>query len=144
MMRKIVAIILGNRINDDGSITKYQKERLEMAKEIDELFHPDYFILSGGVANTNVPYSEADKMEEYLLNEGFEQSRLIKENKSHSTIENAKFSIPIAKELGAEIIIVCTSDYHFARSEYSAMSAFINELSGSNIKLMTYTKNTNM
>lgn len=143
-MKKIVAIILGNRINDDGTITKYQKERLEMAKEIDEIFHPDYFILTGGVANPNVSFSEADKMEEYLLNEGFEKERLIKESKSLSTIENAKFSIPIAKELGAEIIIVCSSDYHFARSEYNTMSAFINELSGSNIKLMTYTKNINM
>ena len=34
MERKIVAIILGNRLNDDGTITKIQEERLLMALEI--------------------------------------------------------------------------------------------------------------
>ena len=56
MERKIVAIILGNRLNDDGTITKFQEERLEMALEIIEKMPKGYktkvgdrgVILSGG------------------------------------------------------------------------------------------------
>ena len=38
MNKKTVVIVLGNRLNDDGTITIIQKERLEMAKEIEQLF----------------------------------------------------------------------------------------------------------
>ena len=106
---------------------------LEMALEIEELFKPDYFILTGGVANPVAIISEADAMYKYLVDKGLEKERLIKEDQSHSTYENALYSLPIAKELGAELIIVCTSDYHLARSEYNAMSSFINQLENSNI-----------
>ena len=44
-MGKKVAIILGNRVNDDGTITEIQKQRLEMAIEIEKEFNPDYFVL---------------------------------------------------------------------------------------------------
>ena len=144
MKLKTVAIILGNRLNDACSFSKYQEERLEMALEIEELFKPDYFILTGGVANPVAIISEADAMYKYLVDKGLEKERLIKEDQSHSTYENALYSLPIAKELGAELIIVCTSDYHLARSEYNAMSSFINQLENSNIKFMTYTKKSNI
>ena len=35
-MSKKIALILGNRVNDDGTITNIQKERLEMALEIEK------------------------------------------------------------------------------------------------------------
>ena len=136
MKLKTTAIILGNRLNDDGSISKYQEERLEMALEIEELFKPDYFILTGGVANPLAIISEADAMYDYLVNKGIEKERLIKEDQSHSTYENALYSLPIVKKLGAELVIVCTSDYHLARSEYSAMSSFINQLDDSKLALI--------
>ena len=47
MKTKKVVIILGNRLNDDGSITEIQKQRLELALEIEKEFNPDYYILSG-------------------------------------------------------------------------------------------------
>ena len=47
----------------------------------------------------------------YLVDKGIDKSKLIKEDQSHSTVENALYSIPIAKELGAN---PCTdSDYRF-------------------------------
>lgn len=140
MDKKTIAIILGNRLNDDGTITKTQEERLLMAIEIDNLFNPDYFILSGGMPNLKANKTEAQGMYDYLINKGFNKDKLIKEDKSLSTVQNAKFSIPIAKQLGAEIIIVCSSAYHFEDYQYNAVKSFINELKGSNIVLMTYCK----
>lgn len=143
-MNKTILIVLGNRLNDDGSITKYQEERLEMALEIIEEFKPFKVILSGGIANLIPNKSEAEAMEEYLLNKGVLPSLLIKEDKSLSTCENALYSIPIAKELGAQTIIVCTSDYHLADGGYNTIRYFVSNLKDTNIKIMFYTKNTNM
>lgn len=144
MKNKTVLIVLGNRLNDDGSITKYQTERLEMALEIIEKYNPIKVILSGGIANPIPNISEAQAMEEYLLDKGVDKSLLIKEDKSRYTGENASFSVPIAKELGAETIIVCTSDYHLADGGYNTIRYFMNTLKDTNISIMFYTKNTNM
>lgn len=139
-MSKIVAVILGNRVNDDGTITKIQISRLKMALEIEEKFHPDYFILSGGSPNKKAGISEAEGMYNYLVENGFDKDKLILEDKSISTIENAKFSIPIAEKLGAEIVIVCSSLYHFEDLQYHALDSFINEIKKTNMTLMIYTK----
>ena len=73
-MNNIVAIILGNRLNDDGSISNYQKERLEMAIEIKNTFNPSKIILTGGVANPKALISEAQAMYDYLVNNGIDEN----------------------------------------------------------------------
>ena len=85
-MGKKVAIILGNRVNDDGTITEIQKERLEMAIEIENEFHPDYFILSGGSPNKLAGISEAKGMYDYLVAKGFNKDKLILEYKNSKKI----------------------------------------------------------
>lgn len=140
MDKRIVVIILGNRLNDDGSLSEIGKERLVLAKEIDELFNPDYFILSGGVANPKAKISEAEAMYNYLVEIGFNKNKLIMEMDSMTTVQNAKYSVPMAKDLGAEIIMVCTSPYHFGNPIYRAMESFVNETKDTGVALMTYCK----
>ena len=137
-MEKLVVIILGNRLNDDGSISKIQEQRLLLALEIEEKFKPDYFILSGGLANPKAKKTEADAMFEYLVNKGLDEKKLIKEGNSLSTVENALYSVPIAEKLGAKTIMVCSSAYHFGNPVYKAMETFVKEIEGKNITLMTY------
>ncbi len=140
MNKKIIAVILGNRLNDDGSISTFQEQRLLMAMEIDKEFNPDYFILSGGVANKNATLSEAEAMYNYLVKNGFNKDKLIIEKDSLTTVQNAKYSVPIAKKLGAEILIVCSNTYHFSDPQFLAISSFEKELKDSNITLMTYSR----
>lgn len=134
-----VAIILGNRLNDDGTISKIQEERLKMAFELDKDLHPDYFILSGGLANPLAGITEALAMYNYLVAKGFDKERLILEDKSHSTRENALYSLPIIEKLKADTVIVCTSDYHLGDLVYKTMEYFVSIIKNKNIKLMTYT-----
>lgn len=141
MNKKTVVIVLGNRLNDDGTITIIQKERLELAKEIEKTFNPDYYILSGGLANVVPGKTEAEAMYDYLVNDGtINQEKLIMEKDSLTTVQNAHYSIPIAKQLGAELIIVCSSPYHYLLNGSRLMESFTKELEGSNIPLMVYTK----
>lgn len=139
-MSKKIAIILGNRVNDDGTITKIQEERLIMAMEIEKEFNPDYFILTGGSPNKKAGISEAQGMYDYLVAHGLNKDKLIKEEQSLTTVQNAKYSVPMAKKLGAEIIIVCSSGYHFVNPIYLAMDSFVKEANKENLTLMIYTK----
>ena len=134
-----VAIILGNRLNDDGSISKIQEQRLKMVFELEKDLCPDYYILSGGIANPVPNKSEACAMYEYLLEHGFNKDKLILEDKSHSTKENALFSLPIIEKLNPDTVIVCTSDYHFGDPVFGTMAHFIGILNNMKIKFMTYT-----
>jgi uncharacterized SAM-binding protein YcdF (DUF218 family) len=137
-MENLIVIILGNRLNDDGSISKIQEERLLLTLEIEEEFKPDYFILSGGLANPKAKKTEADAMYEYLVAKGIDEKKLIKEGNSLSTVENALYSVPIAEKLGAKTIMVCSSAYHFGNPVYKAMETFVKEIEGKDITLMTY------
>ena len=94
-----VAIILGNRMNDDGTISATMKKRLDLTIELFNELKPDKIIVSGGIANEVANVSEASKMEEYLLSKGIDKDLIIQENKSHTTRENALFSVPIAESL---------------------------------------------
>lgn len=138
--KNVVVVVLGNRLNDDGTITEIQKERLELALELEKDYKPSYFILSGGLANPVPGITEAKAMFQYLINKGINKERLILEEKSYSTVENAKYSVPIIKELNADLVIVCTSLYHLKNPGYKAVESFLTELEGSNIRFMVYTK----
>lgn len=140
MKEKVVAIVLGNRLNDDGTITVIQEERLQLALEIEKKFNPDYYILSGGLANPNANITEAEAMYNYLINKGIAKEKLIMEKQSLTTVENAFYSIPIVKKLNANTLIICSSPYHFLKKESKLMESFINELQNTGISLMIYTK----
>lgn len=138
-MKKMVVILLGNRMNDDGTISDIQKERLEMLLKIDQQFDVYRYILSGGMPNQLAGISEAEGMYNYLVEKGMDPNRLIKEDKSYSTVDNAKYSVPIAKELGADVIMVCSSSYHFKNPDYKLMESFVSQIEGTGMTLLTYT-----
>lgn len=141
MSKKTIVIVLGNRLNDDGSISEIQKQRLQLALELEQLYNPDYFILSGGLANPAAGRTEAEAMYENLIKMGMNEEKLIKENDSLTTVQNAYYSAPIAKKLGAEQVIICTSPYHIGDPRYKAMESFINEFKDTSIAVMCYTRN---
>lgn len=136
---KKVAIVLGNRINNDGSFTDIMVKRLKLAIELYENKGCDEIICSGGIANQAVPFSEAEKMKEYLVNYGIDEKIIFEENKSMSTYENAVFSVPLAKSLGANVIIVISSSEHFTKYSYNVIKYFTKEIKDQNIRLMIYT-----
>ena len=68
------------------------------------------------------------------------KEKLILEKQSLSTVGNAKYSIPIAKEVQAEVVIVCTSPYHFGNPVYKTMESFVEYIKDTDMILMTYTR----
>lgn len=124
----LVAIILGNRLNDDGSMSEILKKRLAATLKLDKLFAPSKIIVSGGVANPNAAKSEAEVMRDYLVSQGVEADKIVVEDKSMTTKQNAAFSVPIAAKLGATKILLCTSIEHMGRKFLNPIRLFEEQL----------------
>ena len=137
----LVAVVLGNRLNDDGSMSEIMKKRLEMALKLNKLFEPSKIIVSGGVANPVAGVSEAQVMHDYLVQNGIEADKIVLEDKSMTTQQNAEFSTPIAKNLGATQLLVCTSIEHMGRKLLNPIRLFEKELQRfDGIKLSIYSE----
>ena len=137
-----VFVLLGNRMNDDGTLSEKMVLRLNLCVKYYNENKPDKIIVSGGIANPKAGVAEADKMEEYLLKAGIPQEVIIKEDKSLTTKQNAEFSCPKAKELGADTMVLCTSKEHMTRWYLNPVKLFkryLKKYEASNIKLETYT-----
>jgi len=133
-----VAVVLGNRMNDDKSISEIMKKRLDLAIKLNKDLAPDRFILSGGIANKKAGIAEAEQMYEYLSTHGIKAEKLIKEDQSLSTSQNAKYSVPIAQSLGADKLILCSTSEHINRWWLNPVKLFKKQLKNSTMELVVY------
>ncbi len=133
-----VMIVLGNRLNNDASITSKMQERLDLAIKAYEIFSPTKIIVSGGIANKKAKISEASTMQNYLISKKIPSDQIILEDKSKTTLENALFSVPKALEFSPDVIIVVTSIDHY---RHNVCKAFHIALKKKEIDLIFYTKN---
>ena len=124
----LVAIVLGNRLNDDGSMSEILKKRLDATLKLNEHFAPSKIIVSGGIANPAAGLSEAQVMRDFLIGNGVESDKIVLEDKSLTTKQNALFSVPIAVELGATEILLCTSTEHMGRKYLNPIRLFSKQL----------------
>ncbi len=136
-----VAVILGNRLNDDASITPVMEKRLQLTLKLIEEHSPDKIILSGGLANPTVGVAEAQVMSDWLVAHGVDGNLIVKEDESLTTKQNAKFSVPIAVQLGAKTVLLCTSAEHMNRWYLNPVKLFRKQLKKyPNIQLIPYCK----
>lgn len=131
----LVAVVLGNRLNDDGTPTELMLKRMQLTLEMYVKFNPDKIILSGGLANKKAGLTEAQFMHKYLVEKGLPTDVLVEENNSLTTAQNAQFSVPMALEMGADELVVVTTAEHMSRSILNPLKLFQKHLKGKNITL---------
>lgn len=110
-------IVLGFQLNPDGSIQPELEQRLQLALSCAEQY-PDAYILcaGGGTAKKNKKVTEAGQMARWLKNHGVDSDRIIVENKSYSTTQNAVNAYQILRRDYPNVnsVAILTSDYHAA------------------------------
>ena len=110
--------VLGFALNDDGTMKDELVGRLQTALASAQKYPNAYVaVTGGGTAKNNPDATEADQMAQWLIDNGLNKDRLIIENKSSSTVENAKFTYNILRKKYKDIdkIAIVTSDYHIER-----------------------------
>ena len=106
-------IVLGAQVREDGPsvVLKY---RLDAAIAYLNENLNTICIVSGG-QGTNEPFSEAEGMAEYLLENGIEKNRIILEDESKSTVENIQNSKMLIQQPYNGVGIV-TNNFHVFRA----------------------------
>ena len=108
-------VVLGFQLNPDGSMKDELIERLKVALASAKKY-PNAYVLctGGGTASGNRSVTEAGQMAAWLKKNGIDSSRIIVENKSYSTVQNATYSYKILEEDYPQVkhLAIVTSDYH--------------------------------
>ena len=116
-------IVLGGAINPDLTAVRgspeinSSAERMTAAAELARRFPNAKIVLSGGNANVFHPLStEAEVGRVLLENLGVAADRIVREDRSRNTYENAIFTRDVVKPKPGERWLLVTSAYHMPRA----------------------------
>lgn len=113
---KADALIVLGYVTKDGRIHPLLKERLDEAYERFQQFGHKYIIVSGGGVGSR--QSEAELMKEYLVDKGVPAKRILKEDKSHNTVQNLIFSKQLMEQYQLKSFMIITNLFHVRRTKY--------------------------
>ena len=138
-------IILGSKINKDGSLPPLLKGRVDKAIEFGNKQYAAtkkkiVYVPSGGQGKDET-MAEATAIKNYLIENGIKEKQILIEDKSTSTIENMRFSKEKINETKKEAkISFATTNYHVFRSGVIACKQGLDcEGMGSKTKWYFYT-----
>ena len=110
-------VVLGFQLNPDGTVREELVERLKVALAASQQY-PQAFIActGGGTAADNPDATEAGKMAEWLEENGVDPARILVEDRSLTTAQNAIYTFDILSATCPQVnrIAIISSDYHIA------------------------------
>lgn len=114
---ELCLVVLGFQLNPDGSMREELIERLNVALACAEQYpHAMIVCTGGGTAAQNKDATEAGKMAEYLIGHGVAAERILVEDRSQTTAQNAIYTYAMLTEETPQVhqIAIISSDYHIA------------------------------
>jgi uncharacterized SAM-binding protein YcdF (DUF218 family) len=108
-------VVLGYGLDPNGTMRTILRRRVLTGLAVAQFFPQSPVIVTGG--NPQNGRTEAEQMRKMLLLFGFPDNRIIVEDKANSTVQNAQFSVPLAKQAGTSGIILVTSTTHQGRAD---------------------------
>lgn len=112
---KPAIVILGYGLLPNGTMRPLLRRRVLTGLTVAQFFPQSPVIVTGG--NPRNGNTEAAQMRKMLLLLGFPDSRIIVEDRANSTVQNAQFSVPLAKAADTSGIILVTSSTHQGRAD---------------------------
>lgn len=110
-------VALGFQLNPDGTMREELIERLKVLLAASEKYPKAVIICTGGGTATDDPTAtEAGRMAEWLKLQGVDSARVIAEDRSLTTAQNAIFTLDLLAERQPQVkqIAIVSSDYHIA------------------------------
>ncbi len=112
-------VVLGYELASDGTMKKELIGRLETALKSAEKYPNAYIACTGGgTADYNNTVTEAGEMAKWLMEKGIAKDRIIVEDQSFSTVDNARYTCRILSNSYPQVthLALVTSDYHLPRA----------------------------
>ena len=108
-------VVLGYQLNPDGTMAEELIGRCTVALNCAKQYPKAFIAVTGGGTAFRKPeLTEADQMAAWLKENGVEEERIIVENLSQTTVQNAQFTGKILLEQFPQVksLAIVTSDYH--------------------------------
>lgn len=109
-------VILGYALDKDGKMQPTMLKRLELCLKAAKKYPHSKIITTGGVPKKGK--TEAGTMKSWLIKHGVKKDRIIEENLSTNTVENALFSMRDLVNANASSMILVTSASHMRRAYF--------------------------
>lgn len=132
---ELCLVVLGFHLKPDGSMRKELIERCKVAAACAQKY-PNALIVctGGGTATENASATEAGRMAKYLVKKGIAEERIIVEDRSKSTGQNAMFTCELLAEQYPQVrqLAIISSSYHIPTGVllFSAKAALMGEKAG--------------
>ena len=117
---ELCIVVLGFQLNPDGSMKDELIERLKVALNSAKKYPKAYIACTGGgTAAENENATESGEMAKWLEQQGIDRKRIIVEDNSLTTAQNAIFTYDIltSKYTSVKYVAIVSSDYHIATGE---------------------------
>ncbi|MER1992504.1 MAG: YdcF family protein [Eubacteriales bacterium] len=114
---ELCLVVLGFQLNPDGSMREELVERLRVALACAEKYPKAWIVCTGGGTAAEDPAAtEAGRMAEWLIGNGVAPERVIVENQSLTTAQNAIYTFDILEKHYPQVsrVAIISSDYHIA------------------------------
>lgn len=110
-----VAIVLGNKVNEDGTLSPRLTARLDKSLELYQQKRVQTIIVSGGLGKEG--FLEAEKMKDYLLENKIPDEKIIVDNLGKDTEKTVDNSIKIMNRLDFKSAISVSQYFHQTRTK---------------------------
>jgi len=115
-------VVLGGAVSPDVAAQRHSPalteaaERMTALVELAQRYPSARILFSGGIGTLSTTATEAEAALNFWESLGIERQRVMVEDKSRNTVENAQFSMDLAKPNPRERWLLVTSAYHMPRS----------------------------
>lgn len=124
-LKSNIALVLGNKVEFDGSPSDRLRARLDQALILYQANLVQKIIVSGGIGQEG--FDEAKVMKDYLIDKGMDPNDIVEDNQGYTTERSAKNLKVILNANFKEPILVISQYYHLNRAAYLVKNAgFLN------------------
>jgi len=110
-----IAVILGNKVNEDGTLSERLEKRLECGLQLYQNNQVQKIIVSGGLGKEG--FYEGDRMKEYLIKNKVPDSVIIIDNYGKNTLATVENTLKLKDSLHFKSIIVVSQYFHLTRTK---------------------------
>ena len=113
--RADIAVILGNKVNEDGTLSERLTQRLACGLALYRSGRVRRLLVSGGLGKEG--FWEGNKMREYLRAQGVPDSVIIVDNQGNDTQQTVRNTLRLRPRLRFRSVLVVSQFYHISRTK---------------------------
>ena len=126
--RADIAVILGNKVNEDGTLSERLTQRLACGLALYRSGRVGRLLVSGGLGKEG--FYEGDKMRDYLRAHGVPDAAIIVDNAGNTTQQTVRNTARLRRVLHFRSVLVVSQFYHLSRTKLLFRQAGFTEVSG--------------